>query len=114
MIQQYGTLLLEQTEIVIRVYEADETEWRLTYYQSIAIQPASKAEERDADLFIDALAEFLITDDAQKIKEWKACSRGLSRPLLSEIASALSLTIENLLPLREQELLCKGMFTEFW
>jgi hypothetical protein len=114
MIQKFGVILLEKPEIIIRIYEADNKEWRLIHYQSIPMQFSLHDEELSTRATIMTLSEFLISSDAEHVTEWKTCARGFNHRLIREISLTLGLTIENLTVLREQELLCKGMFTELW
>jgi hypothetical protein len=108
-----GILLLEKTEIIIRIYEADDRTWRLLYYQSIEIEQP-KTDDLDSSIFIEAIAEFLITEQAQIVNEWRASARGFPTSTLQQISVAIGFNFDNLTPLREQELICKGMFTELW
>lgn len=108
MSQRYGIVLLEKKEIILRVYEAGEKEWRLIFYQNKVLQNDGAAG------ITEAIAEFLVSEQTQHIADWKLCSRNIPQSVIRKVSSATGFAIENLTELREQELLCKGMFTELW
>lgn len=105
MISIYGIILLEKTQIIVRMYEVNKKEWKLIHYENLPATP----EEMTAKL-----ATFFTTQNAKYVSQWKAGARGFAQSSLNRISSSLGLEIDNLLPLREQELLCKGLFTELW
>lgn len=115
MKQLFGILLLEKTEVTLRVYEANEREWKLLNYQN---KPVLNGKNDTTDiiaaLYTEIIAELLLSHYTQNISEWKVCSRNISQPVIRIISSATGFAIEDLTLLREQELLCKGMFTELW
>jgi hypothetical protein len=114
MKQKYGILLFELDEVVIRIYESDDGHWKLLHYQSeeIAILK-NRSNDKIVDI-VEILTEYFSSDFAQHVGEWRTCARFLPQPFIQAISKATGLTIENLTHLREQELLCKGMFTELW
>lgn len=111
MIQRVGIFLLEKSEVIIRIYEVDEKEWRLLHYQCIQLQSVN---EKHTTLIIESLADFLTSNDGMHVSEWKLAARGVSHEDIAQVSSAIGLHIETITPLREQELLCKGLFTELW
>ncbi len=114
MKDRYGVIFFDNTEVIFRIYEVDGKEWKLLHYHSALLQSISATKTIDATETMEVVAEFLTTQYAQHIAEWKACSRDLPPRVISELSTVLGFKIENLNPLREQELLCKGMFTELW
>lgn len=114
MNQKYGIILLDENEIVIRIYETNETEWKLLHYYDnpLALNKSGKA--LAVAVVAEIIADFLTTEPAQHVIEWKTCARRLPPLFVRELASITSLTIEPLTSLREQELLAKGIFTELW
>ncbi len=114
MDHRYGVILLDSIEIIFRIYESDGNEWKLLYYHSAKLYTVTpEGEIKGADI-LEVIAEFLTTEYAQHIAEWKACSRHIPQAQVDDIAKGLGFKIERITPLREQELLCKGMFTELW
>lgn len=113
MKQKFGIILLENMQLIIRIYEADNAEWRLLHYHDNDF-PFEKDEAKKAIAISQKIADFLTTEPAQHVVEWKTCARQLPQPVVNKISSVTGLPIENLTPLREQELLCKGIFTELW
>lgn len=137
MINIYGILLLEKTEIIIRIYEVSKREWKLIHYQNFTLkqrttpavhqtigsevidreaqtEPAQARRESLAEEISIILADFFTTDNARYVTQWKTGAKGISQSTLNFISSSLGLEIENLSLHREQELLCKGLFTELW
>jgi len=114
MKEKYGVLLLDKAEIIIRIYETNQKEWKLLYYQSMELPPRELTTDTQASPIIETIAEFLVSDYAQNVIEWRTCARNISDTVIRDVASSTNFRIENLTLLREQELLCKGMFTELW
>jgi hypothetical protein len=114
MRQRFGIILLDSTEIIFRIYEANNKEWKLVHYHSAKLFTMTpEGEIRTADI-LEVIAEFLTTQYAQHIAEWKICSRHLPQPMIHDVEKGVGFKVEIISPLREQELLCKGMFTELW
>ena len=114
MKQKYGIIIIDTIEIVIRIYEADDTEWKLLHYYDNQFDAVKKGRETKAADIAEIIADFLTTEPAQHVVEWKTCARELTPLFVTTLAAITSLPIENLTPLREQELLSKGIFTELW
>lgn len=111
MKEKYGIILLDHTEIVIRIYEVSDTEWKLLHYHDDQL---IDKETIDPVKYAEAIAAFLTTEAAQHVIEWKVCARDIDREHITKLASMIGLPIECLTPVREQELLSKGIFTELW
>ena len=101
----YGVILLEKQGIYVRLYEVTNHAWKLIQYQKFESSP---------DEISSILANFFTTKEAQYITQWKTGARGLPQSLLNTVSSTLGLAIDSLTMIREQELLCKGLFTELW
>jgi len=111
MEQRYGVILLENTEIIFRVYETTDHEWKLMHYHSTLLPETNQLEVSPV---LEAIGEFLTTEPAQQIEDWKICSRNYPKKILQEISHVLTMPVEAISIHREQELICKGMFTELW
>lgn len=109
MDRHHGLILLDETEIIFRIYETTAHEWKLFHYHSSDIPY-----EVDANDILEIIGDFFTTEYAQHIAEWKMCSRHHPKKLLMDLSHVLNITIEDMSLHREQELLCKGMFTELW
>jgi hypothetical protein len=107
--KRHGVILLDETEIIFRIYETTDHEWKLFHYHSSVIKPTF-----DAGKILEIIADFFGTEYAQSITEWKMCSRYFPKKILRDLSQALDISVENLSLHREQELICKGMFTELW
>jgi hypothetical protein len=114
MKRRYGVILLDSTELIFRIYEADDKEWKLVHYHSAKLFTMTPEGEIRVTDIMEVIAEFLTTQYAQHIAEWKVCSRHIPTAITEELERGIGFKIENITPLREQELLCKGMFTELW
>lgn len=110
----YGVLLLDKAEIILRVYQAGEHEWQLIHYFSRDLADKKRESEIDEHDITQIILEFLTEKATQNIADWKVCSRGISEAVVQEVANATGFMIERLTSHREQELLCKGLFTELW
>lgn len=108
MILHYGLILLDETEIIFRIYETSEQEWKLYHYHTALLHSI------EIMAILEIIGDFFATDFAQHIAEWKICSRHYPKDLVHEISYTLSIDIEDISYYREQELLCKGMLTELW
>ena len=115
MIEFFGIILVDNTEIVLRVYTIDENkQWQLTHYTSIDLLDKKREKLITTQTIAEVIADLFSTTYVQKVVEWKICTRGLTREKTAEIVRTTGLKIEYLEIIREQELLCKGLFTEFW
>lgn len=117
MILICGIILIEKTEIAIRIYEVNKTEWKLIHYQNFEMKfphPSVTYQEEFANEISTVLANFLTTEHASYVAQWKTGARNVSKSTLNRVSASLGLEIENLSGIREQELLCKGLFTELW
>jgi hypothetical protein len=108
---RHGVILLDETEIIFRIYETTDHEWKLLYFHSSLLPKKKKIETTDV---LEIIGNFFASEYAQHILDWKMCSRSHSKNLVRELERTLSLTIEDISLHREQELICKGMFTELW
>lgn len=109
MIRHHGVILLDESEIIFRIYEITEHEWKLFHYHSSIIKPNDVT-----NAILEIIGDFFATEYAQHIAEWKICSRLHQKKVIKELSQALNITIEDITLHREQELICKGMFTELW
>jgi hypothetical protein len=109
--QHFGVVLLEDTEVIFRVYETTDQEWKLLHYHSSLLP---EGQPLKTDNVLEIIGEFLSTEHAQYIEEWKICSRHYPKKIAQDISRALNIPVEAISLHREQELLCKGMFTELW
>lgn len=108
MITHFGIILLDETEIIFRIYVTSDTEWSLFHYHNSLLYSF------EANVILDIIGNFFTTEIAQHIAEWKICSRHQQKKVLRKISQLLSMPIEDISLAREQELISKGMFTELW
>ncbi len=112
MVERYGFILIDEFEFVLRIYETTNKDWKLIYYFSktfTGIPPASLPST------ISAMIASLFSDKyTQHIAEWKLSAREAPSMITKELEHLIGVKVEYLSQQREQELLCKGMFTELW
>lgn len=111
MVDSYGVLLLDGSEVIIRIYRVENDEWKLNYYFTRSMPSEKELSVRD---LAEVLAEVFTTAEARDVIEWKICSRGINDEIIHNASTAIGIQIEALNKAREQELLSKGMFTELW
>lgn len=114
MIEHFGIIFVDGTEIVLRVYTIANKQWQLVHYKSLDLLDKRREKTITPYTIAETIADLFSTTYALKVVEWKICTRGITREVAAEIAHATGLKIEHLERIREQELLCKGLFTEFW
>lgn len=114
MIELFGIIFVDDTEIVLRIYSIEKRNWQLVHYTSQDLLD----NRREATISAYDIAEvivFLFSQSySQKVVEWKICARGITKATAAEIAHATGIKVEHLQRIREQELICKGLFSEFW
>lgn len=114
MIETFGIIFVDNTEIVLRIYNIEKKQWQLIHYASHDLLDQKREKMITPYTIAEAIADLFSTTYTQKVIEWKICTRGISRDSAAEIAHATGMKVEHLERIREQELLCKGLFTEFW
>ena len=111
MQEHFGVILLEDSEVIFRIYETTDHEWRLFHYYSSLLPEGQKLTVEDV---LEIIGDFFASEYAQHIEEWKICSRHYPKQLVRDISRAMNIEVEDISLHREQELICKGMFTELW
>ena len=114
MIERFGIIFVDGTEIALRVYSTNHKQWRLVHYANRDLLDKKREKIITAYTIAEEIADLFTTTYATKVIEWKICMRDITRETAAEIAHATGLKVEHLERIREQELLCKGLFTEFW
>jgi len=114
MSECFGVILIDKEEIVLRVYQADGKEWKLLHYFNNNLLTRKSEDEITAIDIAEAIVDILAGAYAQHVSEWRIGSRGVAGTMVRNVSQAIGLRVEQLIKTREQELLCKGMFTELW
>lgn len=109
----FGIILLDKTEIILRVYQIEDMEWRLFNYFTKTLIP-EPTPEKNAESFSYLLHEIMTNSFTEQVTSWRICSRGIEKSILRTVAHEVGMPIEPLTYPREQELISKGMFTELW
>lgn len=110
----FAIILVDGTEIILRVYRIEGDKWRLLHYDSRDLIDRKSEKEVTPYNVAEIIADLFSTTYTQEVVEWRICARNLSRQTVAEIALAVGFKIEYLERIREQELICKGAFTELW
>src|SRR5437868_4274821 len=109
-----GVIFLDGAEVIIRTYETDDAGKSTLLHQ----------QTRDLELFlpetspkpsdvIEIIAETFFAGNVKNVNSWKVFARNIPEDIIREIRSATKFTVENLLLIREQELICNGILQEF-
>lgn len=114
VIEFFGIILVDGSEIVLRIYNIDNKQWQLVHYTNRDLIDTKEEKKITAYDIAEVIADLFSTTYTHKVVEWKICTRDITRETAVEIAQATGLKVEHLERVREQELLCKGLFTEFW
>lgn len=105
MRQRAGIILLDGEEFIVRIFETDYYEIHLVYYFTGYLKNNNIS---------SIIPEIFNNPYAQHIAEWKICSRNTQLSNINKVQQITGFTVEKLTIVREQELICKGMFTELW
>lgn len=108
MIYRTGIILIDTTTIIFRIYEYTNDTLELFYFSEKYFDETSNTD--DVALLV---ANFFSSRYADHIAEWKICARNAEAYITNEIELLTGIPIEYLTPTREQELLCKGILSEF-
>ena len=111
MYRRFGVILLDTTELIFRIYETTDHEWKLFHYHSSLIPDPQNV---DTNYVLELIGSFFTSEYAQHVIDWRMCTRHHGKTLVKELERVLSISIEDISLHREQELLCKGIFTELW
>jgi|SRR6185369_1323503 len=110
----FGIIFADKTEIILRVYQVENSKWQLLHLASRDLTDKKRENKISAYDIAEVIADFFSTSYTQQVIEWKICAREIAKEKVTEIGLATGLRVEYLDRTREQELICKGMFTELW
>src|SRR6185503_5611014 len=111
MNELFGIFLLDGPEVLLRIYQASNGEWKLVHYFRSDLADEKLESAITAHDFVEVITDFLSKNVNNNIAEWKFSSRALPDKTINDIAEAIGFPVERLQKDREQELLSKGMFT---
>jgi hypothetical protein len=114
MEDSYGIIFIDSNELIVRIYEVGNDEWTLQQYFCKNLSAEKSHAPLTPLIIINAIIDIFTSPHGEKVIEWKMCGRGIHEKVLNETSEAIGIPIEDLTPMREQELICKGMFTELW
>jgi hypothetical protein len=111
MIRKIVTILLDNKEVFVNIF--DKSPEQINNNKHIY----KKLKQKNNKLFTGSIVEFIaqiaISPDAQSASDWKIYGRRINPNILKKIGSATSVSIEKLTIKREQELICRGIMSEF-
>ena len=114
MKELFGIIFVDGTEVLLRVYKIDDDKWKLLHYDSCDLIDRKLEKSITSYNIAEIIANFFTTTYTQEVIEWRICARNITKETAAEIALAIGLKVEFLERIREQELICKGLFTELW
>lgn len=114
MRESFGIFLLDEAEIILRIYEVDSHEWKLLHYFRHDLGDEKPEAAITVYDLTEIIVDFLAKNTNKNVVDWKFCSRGIADEKINAIIEATGFNIERLTKAREQELISKGMFTELW
>lgn len=114
MTEYVGIIFVDDTEVVLRIYSVKDSQWQLAHYASQDLLDTKREKTISAYDIAEVIADLFVRTYAHTVVEWKICTRGITKETAAEIAHATGLKVEHLNRIREQELICKGLFSEFW
>ncbi len=111
MIEKIVTILLDNREIFVNIF--DKSSECINNRKYIY----KKFRQKNNKIFISNIVEFIaqiaISPDAQSASDWKIYGRKININTLKKISYATSVSTEKLTIKREQELICRGIMSEF-
>ena len=105
---RYGVLLLDHTELMVRIYERDANKWKLLHYEHVDIKKS------DSTKVVEAIANIFISDVTEYVVDWKLAALNNSQKIIDDVSTATGFPMEKVGKAREQELLCKGLLLELY
>ncbi len=114
MIEYVGIIFVDDTEIILRIYSITGGQWQLVHYVDHDLLDKKRQKTISAYDIAEVIADLFSGTYEHTVVEWKICTRGITKETTAEIAHATGLKVEHLNRIREQELICKGLFIEFW
>jgi hypothetical protein len=113
MRDKYGIVLLDKTEIIIKVYEKDISCTPKKIYDKQYEKAAfSSPEELTVSEVIELIAQTALTPEAINVSDWRICAREVPEVTVSEISHITNIKAEILTLSREQDLICKAVAGE--
>lgn len=110
-----GIILLDGAEVLVRMYETDNIANHILLHsenRDLTSFKQGKLLMKSTD-FIEVIAEVSFAGYSLRITDWKICARNLPESIVKDVALATGMSIEKMTLAREQELLCKGVLSEF-
>ena len=113
--QHFGIILLDNTEVLIRLFERDKDSNNILMHSEshdLANFERGKTGMKAADI-IEVIAEVSFKGYSFSITDWKISSRNIPKNITKEVSLATGMNIESMTLSREQELIFKGLSSEF-
>ena len=111
MIRKIVAILLDNKEVFVNIF--DKSPEQINNNKHIY----KKFKQKDNKIFISNVIEFIAqiatSPDAQSASDWKIYGRRINVNILKKISNATAVSIEKLTLKREQELICRGIMSEF-
>lgn len=112
--KRMGIILLDRTEVVVAIFAQNRSlKWEKLFYQVRNLNISEFQKQIDYLAVVEKLAEVLLFGLRLNIRNWKVLSRNISDEILRQISQISELKIKKLDPALEQELICRGVLSEF-
>jgi hypothetical protein len=100
MIEKFITVLLDDQEIFINIFE--KTKDKIIVHKQIHNAFRVTSNKLNVGRIIEFISQLAISSDAISVSEWKICSRGINKNILKQITEAIAITTEAVTLKREQ------------
>lgn len=109
-----GILFVDEFEVVIRIYDIGECgSTSLFDTKSYDLVPLEGSGRPTAEEIVEIFRWAAGLELSRSVGNWKVIARRVADGTAEEISRILRLPVENLTLVREQELICKGLLSEF-
>lgn len=109
-----GIILLDGTEVIVAIFAQDRSlKWEKLFYQVRDSTRFASQKHIDYLEVVETLAEILLFGLKLDIKNWRVLSRNISAEILKQISQVTKLKIKTLDLALEQELICRGVLSEW-
>jgi len=103
---KYGVILLDAKKLIVRIYERDSLEWKLSSYKFIHLQKSTPVKA------VEAIVKIFSSNYAEHIIDWKVVALHTRKKVVNQVSTATGLIIERLTQSRQEDIICKGMLLE--
>ena len=111
MIERIIIILIDNKEIFVNIF--DKLQERISNNKYIYKDFRQKDNKVLISNIVEFIAQIAISPEAQSASDWRIYGRRIDTDILKKISYATSVSAEKLTTKREQELICRGIMSEF-